>query len=175
MQNIDMGDAGSAGAIGGKILTHLLIAIVVSILFSVLGAALKGHAWWPVVAEIGKDTAKEAGQVIAQTVKVIDRPRAAASFGSVAYDEFTGRYGLSWNQKTASRADDAALTGCAAENCRIVFRVGPQQCGALAASDSGSWGGSTRPQRDAARLAAIENCQERTSAQCKVRRSLCNS
>ena len=73
------------------------------------------------------------------------------------------------------RADDAALKGCATGNCKIVFRTGPKECGAIAMSENGKvWGGAKRDQRAAAELAAIENCQKRTSGQCKVRGGECN-
>jgi len=100
---------------------------------------------------------------------------AFAEYGAFAYEAATGKYGLSWNERDQRRADDAALKGCAAGNCKIVFRTGPKECGAIAMSETGKvWGGAKRDRRAAAELAAIENCQKRTSGQCKVRGSECN-
>ena len=103
------------------------------------------------------------------------RALGASSYGSFARDDVTRRYGLSWNQNSAPHADEAALRGCAAEKCQIVFRVGPRQCGAIALTDDGTvWGGAVRPKRDAAQLAAVENCQKRSPGQCKIRGTECN-
>ena len=101
---------------------------------------------------------------------------AAAAFGAFAYDEATGKYGYSWNQKTEKLADEAALKGCAADGCKIVFRTKPRQCGAIATAEKGkAWGGARRPTRAAAELAALQSCQKHTSGQCKVRGAECNT
>jgi hypothetical protein len=98
-----------------------------------------------------------------------------AEFGAFAYDLATGKYGFSWNEKDQKIADTAALKGCVVDGCKIVFRIGPKRCGAIAINESGKvWGGADRDQKAAAELAAIENCQKRTSDQCKVRGSECN-
>jgi len=100
---------------------------------------------------------------------------ALAGFGAFAYDAATGKYGFSWNEQDQRQADAAALKGCVAEGCKVVFRVGPKHCGAIAITEDGKvWGGADRDRKDAAELAAIENCQKRTSGQCKVRGSECN-
>ena len=49
-----------------------------------------------------------------------------------------------------------------------------RQCGALAMTDNGKiWGGATRPERNAAERAAVENC-ESTSTSCRLRSVQCN-
>jgi clan AA aspartic protease (TIGR02281 family) len=103
------------------------------------------------------------------------RSSGGSSYGAFAHDDQTGRYGLSWNQESAAQADQAALKGCAAEKCRIVFRTAPRQCGAIATNANGKiWGGATRPRRAAAEQAAVQNCEKRTSGQCTLRGSQCN-
>jgi hypothetical protein len=111
-------------------------------------------------------------------------PRSAASgdatrdgfHGAFARDDLGGRFGHSSNQNTQASADEAALRSCAAQTCKIAFRVGPHLCGAVATNDDGKiWGGATRPTRDAAESAATENCRKRTQAQCRVRGADCNS
>jgi|SRR5271168_2581722 len=100
---------------------------------------------------------------------------AFAEFGAFAYEEATGKYGFSWNEADQHHADGAALKGCASDNCKIVFRVGPKHCGAIAMTENGKiWGGADRDGRDAAKLAALENCQKRTKEQCVVRGNECN-
>jgi hypothetical protein len=104
---------------------------------------------------------------------------ALAAYGSMALDEESGKYGASWNEDTQKRADDAALKGCNSPGCKIVFRVLPHRCGALATGEKGSsgkvaWGGKNNAStRDAAKLAALENCQKHTSGKCEVRESEC--
>jgi hypothetical protein len=100
-----------------------------------------------------------------------------AAFGAFAHDQTTGKYGYSWNETSEKKAEEAALKGCASDGCKIVFRTKAGQCGALAMNENGkTWGGATRPKREEAEKAALENCQKRvsTGGQCKVRGSECN-
>jgi clan AA aspartic protease (TIGR02281 family) len=98
-----------------------------------------------------------------------------ASFGAFGHDEITGKYGYSWNERTQQLADEGALKGCASDACKIVFRTGPRECGAIAMTENGKvWGGAKRPRRDAAELAAVVNCQKRTGDQCRLSGSKCN-
>ena len=100
---------------------------------------------------------------------------AFAEYGAFARDEATGKYGFSWNEANQKQAEDVAVKGCNTTGCKVVFRVGPKRCGAIATSDDGKiWGGADRPARAAAELAAIQNCQKRTKVQCKVRGAECN-
>jgi hypothetical protein len=109
------------------------------------------------------------------TALVVQTATALADYGAFAYDEGAHKYGYSWNQESEQRAGDAALKGCASDKCKVVFRTGPKECGAIAmTNDFKVWGGARRDQRAAAELAAIGDCQQRTSAQCKVRASECN-
>jgi len=105
---------------------------------------------------------------------------AFAAYGSMALDDDTGRYGASWNEETQKKADEAALKGCNSAGCKIVFRVLPRRCGALATGEKGTsgkvaWGGKNNAAtRDAAKLAALENCQKHSSGKCEVRENECN-
>ena len=100
---------------------------------------------------------------------------ARAEYGAFAYDAATGKYGDSWNERDQRAADQAALKGCRSDNCKVVFQVGPRHCGAIAMTENGKiWGGADRDARDAAKLAALENCQKRTKEQCIVRANECN-
>jgi hypothetical protein len=100
---------------------------------------------------------------------------ALAAYGAFAYDEGAGKFGYSYNEQSQKAADAAALKGCASGDCKIVFRTGPQQCGAIAATENGKvWGGARRNQRAEAELAAMQDCQKRSSAQCKIKASGCN-
>jgi Domain of unknown function (DUF4189) len=100
---------------------------------------------------------------------------ARAEYGALARDDTTGKYGLSSGEETQSKADDVAIKECGSDGCKIVFRMGAGQCGAIATPESGkAWGAGRRPDKAAAELAAINNCQKQTKGQCKVRSSGCN-
>ena len=100
---------------------------------------------------------------------------AFAEYGAFARDEATGKYGFSWNEANQKQADDAAIKGCNTTGCKVVFQVGPKQCGAIAQTDDAKiWGGAKRPTKAAAELAAMQNCQKRTKVQCAVKGSECN-
>jgi hypothetical protein len=100
---------------------------------------------------------------------------AFAEYGAFALDSTTGKYGFSWNERDQHAADAAALKGCKSDSCKVVFQVGPKHCGAIATTENGKiWGGADRDERDAAKLAALENCQKRTKEQCVIRGNECN-
>jgi len=115
-----------------------------------------------------------AGFVTALLV-VANAAPAFAEYGAFARDESSGKYGFSWNEANQKQAEDAAVKGCNVTGCKVVFRTGPKECGAIATTDDGKvWGGSKRPTKSAAELAAMEGCQKRTKLQCKVRGAECN-
>lgn len=100
---------------------------------------------------------------------------AFAGYGAVAYDTATGRRGVSWNQATAQKAAETALSQCGASGCKVLMRVGPLRCGALATTADGKgWGAASRPSSDAARLAALANCGKAKLGECIVRTTDCN-
>lgn len=96
-------------------------------------------------------------------------------YGAFAHDDMSGKYGVSWNETDQAGADYNAVRGCNSAGCRVVFRTGPRQCGAIATTDDGKvWGGSTRPTKAGAEMAALQGCQKRTMLQCRVRGAECN-
>jgi Domain of unknown function (DUF4189) len=102
---------------------------------------------------------------------------ALAGYGAFAVDQGARKFGYSANQPDQKRADQLAVKNCDSVNCKVVFPVGPRRCGAIAISEkegSTAWGGAVKPTRDAAQLAAMNDCQKHTSGQCKVRASGCN-
>jgi hypothetical protein len=106
---------------------------------------------------------------------VVNAAPAFAEYGAFARDDASGKYGLSWNEANQKQADDVAVKGCNVTGCKVVFRTGPKECGAIATTDDGKvWGGSKRPTKSAAELAAMEGCQKRTKLQCKARGAECN-
>lgn len=100
---------------------------------------------------------------------------AFAEYGAIAWDRGTGKYGASWNQPTRKGAEEAALSECGASGCQIVARIGPRMCGALATTEDGKHAGAAwRRDREAARLAAVQNCSKDRAGECIVRSTDCN-
>jgi hypothetical protein len=104
-------------------------------------------------------------------------PPALGTFGAVAYDQVTGRYGLSWNEATQQRAVDLAMKDCASPKCAS-YPVPPRRCAALATAEnlkeSNAWGLSIRENKPDAEAQAVADCKKHTESQCKVRGSECN-
>jgi hypothetical protein len=116
-----------------------------------------------------------AAGVAAALFMLVNAAPAFAEYGAFARDEATGKYGFSWNEANQKQAEDAAIKSCNTTGCKVVFRTGPKQCGAIALTDDGKiWGGASRPTKAAAELAAIQNCQKRTKVQCTVKGAECN-
>ena len=101
---------------------------------------------------------------------------AVAGYGAFALDEAAHKFGYSSNQSDQKHADALALKNCKSSDCKVVFPIPPRQCGALATieKEGTAWGGAAKPTRDAAQLAAVEDCQKHTAGHCKVRQSTCN-
>jgi clan AA aspartic protease (TIGR02281 family) len=96
-------------------------------------------------------------------------------YGAIAWDTESGRYGASWKQDSPSRADEAALSDCGATGCKVIIRTDLAMCAALATNDSGKYAGAaSRRDSEAARLAALADCQKGNAGNCIIRRSDCN-
>ena len=100
---------------------------------------------------------------------------AFAGYGALARDDSSGKYGLSANEETQSKADDVAMKICGGDKCKVAFRTVAKECGAIATAESGNaWGGGKHRDRARAELAALQNCQKHTKGQCKLRGAECN-
>ena len=103
-------------------------------------------------------------------------PSAIGYYGAIAWDENTGKRGWGWNQNSPARAEEVALSECGASGCKIILRAGRAMCGALATTEAGKYvGAASRRDRDAARLAALANCQKGNAGDCTIRVTDCNS
>ena len=100
----------------------------------------------------------------------------AAGGGAISWDRETGKYGASWNQPTPKRAVEAAISQCGASGCKVVLKVRPMMCGALAISgDNKKAGAAMRKDLDTARVAALTSCQKNKGAtDCTVKTADCN-
>jgi hypothetical protein len=100
---------------------------------------------------------------------------ALAAYGAIAWDKESGNRGWSWNQATAQKAAELALSQCGASGCKVVIRTSAGRCAALATTADGKFaGGAARKTKDEARLAALANCQKGKAGDCVIRVSDCN-
>jgi hypothetical protein len=101
--------------------------------------------------------------------------KGAASYGAIAYDEYSGKKGASWNQPSYEDAQKAALKACESEKC-LLNTVEPHHCGALAKSSKDrAWSGAERDSLKDAQQDAITRCQGHAAAgKCTVLISGCN-
>ena len=100
---------------------------------------------------------------------------ALAAYGAIAWDKQSGKRGWSWNEATAQKAAEVAISECGASGCKVIMRTGAGQCAALATIDTGKFvGAAARKTKDEARLAALANCQKGKAGDCIVRVSDCN-
>jgi len=100
---------------------------------------------------------------------------ADAGYGAIAWDRDTGKYGVSWNQPTKEQAEEVARDECGASGCKVVGRVGPRMCGALATTEDGKHAGAAwRKDREAARRDALKSCDKDKAGECIVRVTDCN-
>src|SRR5260370_11971060 len=66
---------------------------------------------------------------------------ALAGYGALARDDDSGKYGLSSNEESQTKANDVAMKICGGEKCKIVFRTAAREFGAIAtAEDRKVWG-----------------------------------
>jgi hypothetical protein len=106
---------------------------------------------------------------------IVSPTPALAQYGAIAWDRETGKYGASWNQDSPKRADEKAMSDCGASGCKVIVHTRRGLCAALATTESGKYaGGSARPDREAARLAALRDCQKGKAGECVVRVTDCN-
>ena len=173
----------------GDIPQNVNFAIPVSIITSVLDAnSVKYQAG---TVDGGKSTAeivstaspgvvsleclgRERGAPITD-VPAVPAPAALGAYGAIAWDRETGRRGWSWNQHTQSRADEVALSECGATGCKVIMRAGRGMCAALATNEAGKFvGAASRKDRDAARLAALKDCEKGNAGDCTARFTECN-
>jgi Domain of unknown function (DUF4189) len=100
---------------------------------------------------------------------------AAAGYGAIAWDKESGKSGWIFNQPTAKKAAEMAVSQCGASGCRVIIRTDPKRCAAIATIHDGkAAGAAARSTEEAARLAAMTDCQKRKAGDCIVRASDCN-
>jgi len=124
----------------------------------------------------GVETVMRYSTVVTVYALLSATPAFAAGGGAIAWDRETGKYGASWNQPTPKQAAEAAISQCGASGCKVVSKVQPLMCGALAVSGDGKkTGPAVRKDLDTARVAALTSCQKNKGAtDCAVKTADCN-
>jgi hypothetical protein len=173
----------------GDIPQNVNFAIPVSILASVLDAnSVKYQARKTIESEKSPAEVTSAASpavvsiecrgrepTVARDLPAVREPAAQGEYGAIAWDKETGKRGWSWNQQTQSRAEEVALSECGATGCKVIMRTGRRECAALATNEAGKYvGAASRKDRDAARLAALANCEKGNAGECIVRITDCN-
>jgi hypothetical protein len=110
---------------------------------------------------------------LSAAVMILAAAPAFAGYGALAFDKDADRFGYSFDRADQEQANRLALKGCGTTHCEVVMPVAPRMCGALAVGKK-AWGTAAKPTRDAAKLAAMNDCQKHTGGQCEVRASVCN-
>jgi Domain of unknown function (DUF4189) len=116
--------------------------------------------------------------LVALTGVLANAGPAFAQHASIAYDKTNCGWGRSWNYDTQVGANNRAMSECNSQNshCQVVVEIGPEQCGALAATDDcGGYGWATRPSLNAAKAVAMQQCyQYNPGSNCTLQASVCS-
>jgi hypothetical protein len=105
------------------------------------------------------------------------RSTPVAPYGAIAYGKKSGATGWAYNQDSASKADQVALTNCAAhgDDCKIAIRL-THSCGAVAAPVAGSGAGiAGKGATEAeAEKAALTACVIHAGQKCEIEAWTCS-
>jgi len=80
-------------------------------------------------------------------------------YGAIAFSAATQRWHIRWNVSDQARADTLASRYCGAEDCAVVLRYGPGQCGTFSLGDDGALGTGSGDTETAAASAALAACR----------------
>ena len=100
---------------------------------------------------------------------------ARADFGAIAYDSGSGKRGWSIREQTPQKAAQAAISACGAGECKVVIKIAPHRCAAVAGIEGKKIiGAAARGTKEAARTAALADCQKRGQGDCVIQFSDCD-
>lgn len=94
-------------------------------------------------------------------------------FGAVAFSSTTQRWHIRWNVSDQARAEALATQYCGADDCSVVLRFGPGQCGTFSLGDAGALGIGLGESEAVAGSTARDNCAL-SGQSCKVAPVRCN-
>jgi Domain of unknown function (DUF4189) len=96
------------------------------------------------------------------------------TYGAIAYSPGSGAFGYSNNYANRSSAEKRALSDCGKADC-VVASWFYNDCGAVAISGDGSWGGGHGPKLDSARDDAEKACARQGGTSCEVKIAHCSA
>jgi predicted aspartyl protease len=157
---------------------HVVRNVIASVV-SASGDPLLGQTFLSKLPAWAIDNARQALVIGGGTAQGSPAVPMASSpvghYGAIAWDMKTGRSGSSWNGDTPDQAAEMALRECGTNDCEIIIRTRQATCAALATTENGKYaGGASRRDREAARLAALANCQKGNAGNCIIRITDCN-
>ena len=95
------------------------------------------------------------------------------TYGAIAYSPVSGTFGYSDNYLSKAHADNQALSECGRADC-VVGSWFFNNCGAVAVSGDGAWGGGHGPTVLSASSDAEERCNREGGTSCEVRITHCS-
>jgi hypothetical protein len=95
------------------------------------------------------------------------------TYGAIAYSPGSGAVGYSERYADRDAAENRALSECGKADC-VVATWFYDNCGALATSGDGSWGGGHGPTLSSARSDAEEACRRQGGSSCAVKITHCS-
>jgi len=102
-----------------------------------------------------------------------NEPAKQDGFGAIAFSTTTQRWHIRWNVSDQAKADALAAQYCGAEDCSIVLRYGPGQCGTFSLGDGGALGIGSGGTEKIAKSTALAECTL-SGQTCKVAPVRCN-
>ncbi len=100
-------------------------------------------------------------------------PYSNRSYGAIAYSPGSGAFGYSDGYANQTVAESRALSECGKADCAVGTWF-YNNCGAVATSDNGAWGGGHGPTALRARGDAEETCNRRGGTACAVKITHCS-
>lgn len=100
-------------------------------------------------------------------------PAPRISYGAIAYSPDSGAWGYSEQYGSRAQAESRARKECREKDCEIAAWF-YNSCGAVAASDNGSWGGAQGGSVERAQQGAQARCAKEGGTNCKILFSRCS-
>jgi len=98
---------------------------------------------------------------------------SAQSYGAIAYSPGTGGYGYSYKYANRTEAESRAIKECGKSDCKVATWFF-NNCGALATSSDGAWGGGHADSERGAQVAAQTRCAKEGGTHCEIKFTQCS-
>jgi hypothetical protein len=159
-----------------KVTTLAIAAAALGLVLAVSAAGTPAWAWREcyTVCNLSDGT----GHCTKKVTYCTDHPdgpggSSSTTYGAIAYSPGSGAFGYSDNHANRTSAENRALSECGKEDC-VVATWFFNNCGAVATSSDGSWGGGHGPTLSSARGDAEKACARRSGGSCVVKVTHCS-